>query len=302
MGGYTPNETPEVSRSVVTGHMSLTNVHAARRLALQLASIVFLFWQVLADRNAALRLLSFFLCAALVALLFGPLHECSHRTAFRDGRVNRYIAALLGFLLIRPSIAYRHFHLAHHANTNVWPGDPELDARDTSGKWHWALELSGLKDWARQLRAIALAAAGNAPDHCRGRVVRAAIAQARIYLCGYLATFGLLVATSQSRLFVIWLLLLLAGKPVLQYTLMTEHSLCSKSRDQATNTRVTDTNALMRYVSWSTNFHAVHHAYPAVPFHKLRLVYELTAHQFSVVARSHFETHRAILAQSPGAQ
>jgi len=36
------------------------------------------------------------------------------------------------------------------------------------------------------------------------------------------------------------------------------------------NTRSTRTNAFMRWACWQMQYHTAHHAFPGVPFHKLR--------------------------------
>jgi len=36
------------------------------------------------------------------------------------------------------------------------------------------------------------------------------------------------------------------------------------------NTRSTRTNAVMRWLCWQMQYHTAHHAFPGVPFHRLR--------------------------------
>jgi fatty acid desaturase len=41
-------------------------------------------------------------------------------------------------------------------------------------------------------------------------------------------------------------------------------------KDIWTNTRTIKTNAFMNWLSWQMIYHAAHHTYPAVPFHRLK--------------------------------
>jgi fatty acid desaturase len=40
-------------------------------------------------------------------------------------------------------------------------------------------------------------------------------------------------------------------------------------RNGLTNTRTTLTNAVVRLLMWNMPFHAEHHLYPSIPFHRL---------------------------------
>ena len=54
------------------------------------------------------------------------------------------------------------------------------------------------------------------------------------------------------------------------------------------NTRTTFTTRLMRFLAWNMPYHAEHHAYPIVPFHKLPA--------FHAIAQAHLkETERGYI-------
>ena len=61
----------------------------------------------------------------------------------------------------------------------------------------------------------------------------------------------------------------LLGQPFLRAYLLAEHARCPHVANMLENTRTTFTTALVRLIAWNMPFHAEHHAYPAVPFHKL---------------------------------
>ena len=51
--------------------------------------------------------------------------------------------------------------------------------------------------------------------------------------------------------------------------MLAEHTGCTQDRNGLTNTRTTLTNAAVRLLMWNMPFHAEHHLYPSIPFHRL---------------------------------
>ena len=99
--------------------------------------------------------------------------------------------------------------------------------------------------------------------------------EARVLLLIYTA-----VALSlfySSFLLWIWIVPVLISQPVLRAYLLAEHGLCPPVADMFANTRTTFTNRLVRALAWNMPYHAEHHAFPCVPFHKLPALHRLTA-------------------------
>ncbi|MEM1299415.1 MAG: fatty acid desaturase, partial [Pseudomonadota bacterium] len=69
---------------------------------------------------------------------------------------------------------------------------------------------------------------------------------------------------------------MLLGGPFLRAYLLAEHTFCPHVSNMLANTRTTFTNKLVRWLAWNMPYHAEHHAYPAVPFHKLPQFHALT--------------------------
>ena len=55
------------------------------------------------------------------------------------------------------------------------------------------------------------------------------------------------------------------------------------------NTRTTFTTALVRLIAWNMPFHAEHHAYPAVPFHKLPRFHEFVRQHLRTTERGYVQ-------------
>src|SRR4029077_20245710 len=69
--------------------------------------------------------------------------------------------------------------------------------------------------------------------------------------------------------FLYWIGPQLFGQPPLRAYLLAEHTGCTHDRDGLTNTRTTLTARPIRLLMWNMPYHAEHHMYPSIPFHRL---------------------------------
>jgi fatty acid desaturase len=76
---------------------------------------------------------------------------------------------------------------------------------------------------------------------------------------------------------------------------MAEHTLCPLSGDMLENTRTTYTNGLVRFLAWNMPYHAEHHAFPAVPFHRLPEVNRAIRGRLKSTAPGYLAVQRDIL-------
>lgn len=206
------------------------------------------------------------------AALFAPAHETMHNTAFASRRAN----AVVGWLVSCPSLLnaqfYACFHLAHHRHTQIPGEDPELATPEPTslaeyalrilGVSFWRLRLAVLRDcWRGDLRAYPFITPQAAP-----RVIRSVRAMSVLMFGGALGA-ALLFGWQAPLLF--WIGPQLLGQPVLRAYLLAEHTGCTHDRNGLTNTRTTLTWAAVRLLMWNMPFHAEHHLYPSIPFHRL---------------------------------
>ena len=231
----------------------------------------------------------------LLVFLFTALHELIHRTAFADDRLNDGFALLCGFIVLLPPHEFRYFHMAHHRFTHDPDNDPELAGPKPDTFWSYLRYLSGLPEFRWRIsnllrNAITESNAAYVPARGRVRVMR----EARMYLAGY-ALLALLSILAQSTLLIwIWLLPMLIAAPALRGYLLAEHARCPHVADMFANTRTTFTNRLVRWLAWNMPYHAEHHAYPAVPFHKLPDLHKLTKPHLQKTSNGYAEFHREI--------
>jgi fatty acid desaturase len=232
----------------------------------------------------------------LIVFLFTTLHETIHETAFSTAWINRAVATVAGFLILLPPAWFRFFHFAHHRHTHDPDNDPELMSPKPETVWQYVKYLSGLPYWTGMARTLTANAAGSArdsfvPEKARDRVV----AEARWYLGVYAALLAASLAAQSAALLWIWILPALVGQPFLRAYLLAEHTRCPHVANMLENTRTTFTTALVRFVAWNMPYHAEHHSYPAVPFHRLPQFHAIVASHLRVTENGYVRFHRKMI-------
>jgi fatty acid desaturase len=90
---------------------------------------------------------------------------------------------------------------------------------------------------------------------------------------------------------VFWIGPQLLGQPLLRLYLLAEHTLCTMDANGLTNTRTTLTNAVVRLLMWNMSYHAEHHLYPSIPFHRLPDAHRAIRARLGVVQRGYARWH-----------
>jgi fatty acid desaturase len=204
--------------------------------------------------------------------LFAPFHETSHYTAFASHRINTIVGWVVGLPSLYNWHFYQRYHHAHHRHTQDPARDPELGDPPTH-TWpdylrrmfalaFWQFRLQILRDGLRSdLSAYPYIAPASAP-----LVIRSIRAEVATLLGGTL--LSMLLFGWQTP-FLFWILPQLIAQPLLRMYLFTEHTGCTTDRNGLTNTRTVLTSKALRVLMWNMPFHAEHHLYPFIPFHRL---------------------------------
>jgi fatty acid desaturase len=206
------------------------------------------------------------------AALFAPAHETMHNTAFASRRAN----AVVGWLASCPSLLnaqfYACFHLAHHRHTQIPGQDPELGMAEPSSLAGYVLRVAGIPFWRLRLAVVRDAWRGDLTAHpyvspqAAPRVIRSVRAMSGLMVGGSIVS-ALLFGWQTPLLF--WIGPQLLGQPLLRAWLLAEHTGCTHDRNGLSNTRTTLTWSVARLLMWNMSFHAEHHLYPSIPFHRL---------------------------------
>jgi len=223
----------------------------------------------------------------LIVFLFTLLHETTHRTPFRSDGLNRAVGWMAGLAVVLPPEWFRLFHLAHHRHTHDPEHDPELTGGGLPrGLAGYLWRVTGIPIWLFQGRTLIRNAAGRCRDPFVPAVRHAAVTrEARLLLGLYGLAAVASVAAGNAVLLQVWLVPILLGQPFLRLYLMAEHGRCPFVADMFANSRTTRTNRMVRFIAWNMPYHAEHHAYPTVPFHRLPDLHRLAAAHLKVVER-----------------
>lgn len=233
------------------------------------------------------------------AIMFAPLHECSHRTAFANNQMNDAVAWLAGLFSFYNSTFYRLYHKWHHRYTQLPGKDPELSDRKPENLREYLIELSGINWWIGKLRGHFKTAIGKLedcpfiPESSRAAVIRST----RIQLLIYGMAIAISVYVQQPWFLIYWVLPLAIGQPILRAIMLAEHTDRPNTDNMLTNTRTTLTLAPLRFMLWNMSFHAEHHLYASIPFHRLAAAHEKLGSHFDCVENGYINVHRKIIAK-----
>lgn len=231
----------------------------------------------------------------LLVFLFCPLHECVHRTPFRSNGLNIGVGYLLGFIYMLPTNWFRYFHLDHHRFTHDPDRDPELAQPLPSTRLGYAWLILGGPFWISQVKTLFRNALGlNRDSFIPAGAERSIVREARLFLLGYAVIAGLSVWTGSLTALWLWLVPMLLGQPFLRLYLLAEHTGCPHSPNMLENTRTTLTNPVIRFIAWNMPYHVEHHAYPAVPFHRLSTFHQAIRDDIAVTANGYVAASREV--------
>ena len=127
--------------------------------------------------------------------------------------------------------------------------------------------------------------------------------EARWHLMVYGILLAVIVLGQRPEPLLYWALPAILGQPFLRTYLLTEHTGCPECSDMFRNTRTTLSNAVVRFLMWNMPYHTEHHAFPAVPFHRLPSLHRRIVDRLAVVSPGYRHFHRSYrraLAQGRG--
>jgi len=272
------------------------------------------------DRRGALRLAAHAGCIAATALLvwlatpywlllipamalhgvtlvtlFAPMHECVHRTAFASRRANDAVAWLAGLLSFYNSTFYWYFHVWHHRYTQDPERDPELAFPKARNRLEYLKEIGGANFWLVRLidypgLALGLVRRPFIPENARRRIAVSMSVQLLIYIAGAAS-----IALGSTIVLYYWFLPVILAQPFLRFLLVAEHTGCNMDANGLANTRTTLALYPIRLLMWNMPFHAEHHLYPAVPFHRLPELHGEIRERLLHLAPDYVAANRAVL-------
>jgi fatty acid desaturase len=231
-----------------------------------------------------------------VIFLFTALHESIHGTAFKSEWLNRTVAHAAGFIVFVPAVWFRYFHFAHHRHTHDETLDPELMSPKPVTFRQYVKYLSGIPMWTSLAKSLCINALGRGhEDFVPDRAKRQVVNEARLTIVLYALCLAVSVALGTDVLLWLWVIPAFLGQPFLRAYLLAEHARCPHVANMLENTRTTFTTRLMRFLAWNMPYHAEHHAYPIVPFHKLPAFHAIAAKHLKETERGYVRFNRKFM-------
>ena len=168
------------------------------------------------------------------------------------------------------------------------PNDLGAYVRRVIGVPYWRLRLLVIADcWRGDLSRYPYVSEQAAPSMIRS--VRAM----SVAMVGGSVVSALLFGWATP--FVFWILPQLLCQPFLRAYVLAEHTGCTMDRNGLTNTRTTLTNAAVRLLMWNMPYHAEHHLYPSIPFHRLADAHALIRDQLEFVQRGYVRWNASVV-------
>lgn len=230
--------------------------------------------------------------------LFAPVHETMHLTAFASRRANQVV----GWFAACPSLLnwhyYAAFHLAHHRHTQDPAQDPELAPPAPETLSAYLLRVSGVNYWRARFKVIADAWRGDLSAY---PYIAAKDRPTIVRSVRWMSLFVAALAIGSGAAFGRWVPLVfwigpqLLAQPFLRLYLLTEHTGCTEDANGLTNTRTTLTNPVVRVLMWNMGFHAEHHLFPSIPFHRLADAHARLRDRLQVIQPGYAPWHRRYL-------
>ena len=236
---------------------------------------------------------------AVMALLFAPVHECSHATPFRSRWLNESVYWLVCLIYVVPPSMFRHSHLAHHRYTQIRGSDPDMVLPRNSTVLDYANYVAAIPFWKRGIHWLFTLPLGKIAEKHRhfipDSVVPKIKREGQTILCIYLAIALTAIAFQSWLPLWLWVLPRLLGEPFMRWLRIAEHAECAESADLTENTRTTKAQGWLHASFWNMPYHSEHHLCPAVPFHVLPEFHAEVADKLLPVASGYLSVHGEVL-------
>jgi fatty acid desaturase len=227
-------------------------------------------WGIYATLGTGWVVIPFIMHGILLNYLYAGQHEFSHATVFKSVGLNEFFGRLFGLIVLHPRDMDQIQHFAHHRYTQLWREDGEL-YRPHYTLRSYLMSLTGLWLLRRSPGMLVRSALGDVrAPYVRGKNKERVVVEARASLAIYIAIIIGSIAFRSWAALLYWFAPLVLTKWGHQIQNLIEHIGMPHDKNIFENTRSTKTNAFMRWMCWNMQFHTAHHAYPSVPFYRLK--------------------------------
>lgn len=242
---------------------------------------------------------------------FACIHETGHNTAFKSNGWNKFACYFAGFAHYYPPTFFREFHFSHHRYTHIPGKDPEISF---AGKpipsiittlpsyiaWITGIPILMFKVLASILGTLGM------PEPLRKVLYPYIRPKVRLQL----TIDSFLVVLFYSGVIYLalfwnpgfWGIILgqFVSHSLLGSYLAPEHNGLPHEGDILNRTRSMNTFPLIRTIMWNMPYHAEHHAYPGVPFHRLPDLHEAIQGELVHKEEGYGQFHKSVILERLG--
>jgi fatty acid desaturase len=227
-------------------------------------------------------------------------HELSHGTPFKTRWLNEVVYHLCAFMTLREGRYYRWSHTRHHSHTSIIGKDPEVAVPRPPRLLPLVADVFFIRDGTSQIVRLVRHARGRLTEE--GKLFVPASERRKIFWSSrvYLGVIGaVIVACVATQSFLPAMLIVLPrfyGAPISHLMNLALHAgLDEDVWDHRLNTRTVLVNPVLGFLYANMNYHAEHHMFPMVPYHRLPELHTRIRMQCPAPYRGMWEVYREIV-------
>ncbi|MDA1284282.1 MAG: fatty acid desaturase [Proteobacteria bacterium] len=250
--------------------------------------------------NIYIKVIAMIAHGTFIAFLYAGLHECVHKTAFINRKLNEIVGYTLGFIIFRSFLNGRYRHIAHHTFTQHPEKDPDK-VKFPEKYSDYIKQVTGFVIWVRIIENLIRHSLGkineNEKEYIPSSDIKSLIRESRFMMLGYFIVILVSVYFSTTFFLIYWIIPRVLGEPFIRFVRMVEHTGREETADMIHNTRTSFPSLFLRFLYWNMPFHIEHHLYSNVPFHSLPEFHKLIKPHTDEMEPSIISVHIDILKQ-----
>tara|TARA_B100000959_G_scaffold281484_1_gene345654 strand:- start:1747 stop:2712 length:966 start_codon:yes stop_codon:yes gene_type:complete len=276
------------------------NINGITHLCMHLGLIFLSGILIYISTNIFIKILVMIAHGSFIAFLYAGLHECIHKSAFKNKRLNEFVGYFIGFVLLRSFLNARYRHVAHHTFTQHPEKDP--DKVDFPSSYLVYLKhVTSLSVWIRIIENLFRHSFGKINNSEKNYIpeneIKSLVFESRMMLFGYILIASLSIYFNTTFFLIYWFIPRILGEPFLRLVRMVEHTGKDETANMINNTRTSFPSAFLKFLYWNMPYHIEHHLYASVPFYRLPKFHKLIKPHTDEVEPSIFSVHLEILKQ-----
>ena len=289
-----------IAKDKLKPFLQRNNTSGLIHLAMHLGLIFFSGFLISISSNILIKILIMIAHGSFIAFLYAGLHECIHKSAFKNKKLNEFVGYFIGFVLLRSFLNGRYRHMAHHTFTQHPERDPDK-VDFPSSYLDYLKHVTSFTVWVRIIDNLFRHSIGkinkSEKDYIPESEIKSLIFESRMMVIGYFVILLFSFYFSTTFFLIYWLVPRILGEPFLRLVRMVEHTGKDETADMIHNTRTSFPSTFLKFLYWNMPYHVEHHLYASVPFYRLPKFHKLIKPHTDEIEPSILSVHIEILKQ-----